>query len=63
MLMGGRERTEREWRELLRTAGLQVMKITGPEPGVWTMDSVIEAMIYSQGGEAEEEYQGEFVDK
>ena len=45
MLMGGRERTEREWRGLLKDVGLRVMKITGPEPGAWTMDSVIEAMI------------------
>ena len=45
MLMGGRERTGTEWRELLEAVGLRVMKIIGPEPGVWTMDSVIETMI------------------
>lgn len=45
MLMGGRERTEREWRGMLKDVGLRVMKITGPKSGAWTMDSVIEAMI------------------
>lgn len=45
MLMGGRERTEREWRGLLKGVGLRVLKITGPKSGAWTMDSVIEAMI------------------
>ena len=45
MLMGGRERAEREWRALLKDVGLRVMKITGPKPGAWTMDSVIEAMV------------------
>ena len=45
MLMSGRERTEREWRGLLKDVGLRVVKITGPKPGAWTMDSVIEAVI------------------
>lgn len=45
MLMGGRERTEREWRGLLKDVGLRVLNITGPKPGAWTMDSVIEAVI------------------
>ena len=45
MLIGGRQRTEREWRGLLKDVGLRVMKITGPKPGAWTMDSVIEAVI------------------
>ena len=45
MLIGGRERTEREWRGLLKSVGLRVVKITGPQLGAWTMDSVIEAMI------------------
>ena len=45
MLMGGRERTEREWRGLLSEVGLRVIRITGPEPGAWNMDSVIEAMM------------------
>lgn len=45
MLMGGRERTETEWRGLLKDAGLRILTITGPKEGAWTMDSVIEAVM------------------
>ena len=46
MLMGGRERTEREWRGMLKDVGLRVMKITGRlKSGPWTMDSLIKAML------------------
>ena len=45
MMMRARERTEREWRGLLKDEGLRVMKTTGAKPGTWTMDSIVETMI------------------
>ena len=42
MQIGGRERTERMWRDLLGAAGLAVVKIWGDE-GAW--ESVIEAEL------------------
>ena len=45
MAFGGMERTERQWRELLESAGLVIIKIENPSPGSLSRDSVIEAML------------------
>ena len=43
--IGGGERTESEWRELLESAGLKLVSIQGPEVADSGRDSLIEAML------------------
>lgn len=45
MAFGGMERTERQWRELLESVGLTVMRIESPSSDSLSRDSVIEAML------------------
>ncbi|KAI9709673.1 MAG: hypothetical protein M1828_002372 [Chrysothrix sp. TS-e1954] len=45
MFCAGTERTERQWRNLLGSVGLQVVGIRGPAPGSEIKDSCIEAVL------------------
>lgn len=45
MTLGGLERTERHWRELLSSVGLEVIHITRPKPGEGGSDSIIKAVL------------------
>ena len=45
MALGGKERTESQWRGLLRGAGFEILNIRRPENAVRSPDSVIEAVL------------------
>lgn len=45
MTFAGKERTERQWRELLEGVGLTVVKVKGPGPGSLSLDGSIEAVL------------------
>ena len=45
MAFGGMERTKKQWRELLESAGLTIVRIESPSSDSLSRDSVIEAML------------------
>lgn len=45
MFTAGKERTERQWRALLDSVGMQIMSIQGPAPGSEIKDSCIMAVL------------------
>lgn len=45
MTFAGKERTERQWRELLEGVGLTVVRINGPVVGSLSLDGSIEAVL------------------
>ena len=45
MAFGGMERTENQWRELLESTGLTIVRIDSPSSDSLSRDSVIEAML------------------
>ena len=45
MTFGGMERTKRQWEELLKGVGLEIISIEGPEPGSLSLDGTIKAFL------------------
>ncbi len=45
MTFAGKERTERQWRELLEGVGLTVVRIKRPGPGSLSLDGSVEAIL------------------
>ena len=49
MALGGMERSEKQWRQLIESVGLKIMSIDHPplrgKPGARTNDSIIEVML------------------
>ena len=50
MSCAGMERSERQWRSLLTSVGLEVVSIRGPEPGSEIKDSCITAVPRGDAG-------------
>ena len=45
MFCAGTERTERQWRSLISSVGMEIVDIKGPEPGSEIKDSCITAVL------------------
>ena len=50
MVFGGIERTESQWRSLLKSIGLRIERIENPRPGSLSRDSVIEVLLENKTG-------------
>ena len=50
MFCAGTERTERQWRSLISSVGMEVVNIKGPEPGSEIKDSCITAVLKGDDG-------------